>query len=99
MTRTVPLHDIAHARAGDKGDRSNVSLFAYDPKDFPAIKAQIDRFLHWQEQGSIVIAAMQYNLTPLLNIEQMHRAVLTILDQVGLSEAPPPVIDTVTAAE
>jgi len=37
----VPLYDIAHARAGDKGNRSNVSLFAYDPADYPVIKAQI----------------------------------------------------------
>ncbi|MGI9510755.1 MAG: AtuA-related protein [Geminicoccaceae bacterium] len=41
MKRRVPLHDIAHARAGDKGNRSNVSLFAYDARDYPAIKAQI----------------------------------------------------------
>lgn len=41
MKRSVPLHEIAHARAGDKGNRSNVSLFAYDPADYPAIKAQI----------------------------------------------------------
>ena len=41
MTRSVPLHEIAHARAGDKGNRSNVSLFAYDLTHFPAIKAQI----------------------------------------------------------
>jgi hypothetical protein len=33
------LYDIAHARAGDKGDTSSVSVFAYDPKDYPAIKA------------------------------------------------------------
>ncbi len=41
MKRSVPLHQVAHARAGDKGNRSNVSLFAYDPADYPAIKAQI----------------------------------------------------------
>lgn len=39
--RSVALHEIAHARAGDKGDRSNVSLFACDARDYPAIKAQI----------------------------------------------------------
>jgi hypothetical protein len=33
------LYDIAHARAGDKGDTSSVAVFAYDPKDYPAIKA------------------------------------------------------------
>ena len=24
-----PLHDIAHGRAGDKGDTSNISVIAY----------------------------------------------------------------------
>ncbi len=41
MKRSVLLHDIAHARAGDKGNRSNVSLFALDPANYPAIKAQV----------------------------------------------------------
>jgi hypothetical protein len=41
MTRRVPLRQIAHARAGDKGDRSNVAVFVYDPKDYAAIKAQL----------------------------------------------------------
>ena len=41
MSRRVMLRDIAHARAGDKGDRSNVGLFAFDPRHYPAIKAQV----------------------------------------------------------
>jgi hypothetical protein len=28
------LHDIAHARAGDKGDTSNISLIAYHARDY-----------------------------------------------------------------
>ncbi|MBY5941723.1 hypothetical protein NFH98_05365 [Halomonas sp. H33-56] len=28
------LHDIAHARAGDKGDRLNIALFAYRHDDY-----------------------------------------------------------------
>lgn len=28
------LHDIAHGRTGDKGDTSNISIIAYDPKDW-----------------------------------------------------------------
>src|SRR5579862_876298 len=36
-----------------------------------ASPAQIDRFRHWQQQGSLDVAGMQYNLTPLLNVEQM----------------------------
>ncbi len=32
------IHDIAHARAGDKGNTSNVSVWVYDPKDYPLLK-------------------------------------------------------------
>lgn len=41
MTHSVQLHTIAHARAGDKGNRSNVSVFAFDRRHYPAIKAQL----------------------------------------------------------
>jgi hypothetical protein len=40
-TRLIPLRELAHARAGDKGDTSNVSVWAYDPGDYPLIKAQL----------------------------------------------------------
>ena len=33
--RRLPLHAIAHGRAGDKGDVSNVSLVAYKPEAYP----------------------------------------------------------------
>ena len=35
------IHDIAHARAGDKGNTSNVSVWVYDPKDYPLLKRQL----------------------------------------------------------
>lgn len=37
----VPLHLIAHGRTGDKGDRSNISVFAYRPEVFPLIVEQL----------------------------------------------------------
>ena len=40
-TRTVRLHEIAHARAGDKGNTSNISVWAYDPGDYLLIKEQL----------------------------------------------------------
>ena len=40
-TRKVPLHEIAHARAGDKGNTSNISVWAYDPGDHALIKEQL----------------------------------------------------------
>lgn len=39
MTR--PLYDIAHGRAGDKGDTSNISVIAYRAEDWPLIKAEV----------------------------------------------------------
>ncbi len=40
-TRRIKLHEIAHARAGDKGNTSNVSVWVYDPGDYPLVKAQL----------------------------------------------------------
>ncbi|MDW5377539.1 hypothetical protein R6258_11475 [Halomonas sp. HP20-15] len=38
---TVTLHQLAHSRAGDKGDRLNLSLFAYDPRHYSLLLEQI----------------------------------------------------------
>ena len=40
-TRNVPLHTLAHARAGDKGNTSNVSVWVYDPGDYLLVKEQL----------------------------------------------------------
>ncbi|OIN55580.1 AtuA-related protein [Arsenicibacter rosenii] len=37
---TTRLYDIAHARAGDKGNTLTLSLFPYNPKDFDLLKKQ-----------------------------------------------------------
>lgn len=37
---TVALREIAHARAGDKGDISSIGVFV-DPGHYPAVKAQL----------------------------------------------------------
>lgn len=39
--RETSLHRIAHARAGDKGDRLNISLFPYDPANWSLLAGQI----------------------------------------------------------
>lgn len=41
MTQTIKLHEIAHARAGDKGNRLNISLIAYDEKHWPVLLEQV----------------------------------------------------------
>ena len=37
----VPLHQIAHSRAGDKGNRLNVSLISYEKDLFPVLVKQV----------------------------------------------------------
>ena len=37
----VPLHAVAHARAGDKGNRSNVSVIPYLPQAFEHLVEQV----------------------------------------------------------
>lgn len=39
--RTVPLHHLAHARTGDKGNRASISVIAYDPADWPLLVEQV----------------------------------------------------------
>ncbi len=38
---TVPLHRVAHGRAGDKGNRLNVSVIPYDSGAYAAIAQQL----------------------------------------------------------
>ncbi|MEM7271321.1 MAG: hypothetical protein AAF401_18960 [Pseudomonadota bacterium] len=37
----VPLHAIAHGRAGDKGDASNISVIAYRAEAWPLIEREV----------------------------------------------------------
>ena len=41
MTRRVLLREVAHARAGDKGNRSNVAVYAYEQRHYAALAAQL----------------------------------------------------------
>ncbi|MGE5096191.1 MAG: hypothetical protein ACM3SO_13695 [Betaproteobacteria bacterium] len=38
---SVPLYRLAHGRTGDKGDRSNISVIAYQPEDYPLLVEQV----------------------------------------------------------
>ena len=37
----MKLWEIAHSRTGDKGNISNVSLIAYEEKDYPLLKREV----------------------------------------------------------
>lgn len=39
----MKLYDIAHSRAGDKGNLSTVSVIAYDPSDYPRLVSEVSR--------------------------------------------------------
>jgi len=38
---TITLRELAHARAGDKGDISNLSLIAYERKDYELLLREV----------------------------------------------------------
>ena len=37
----MKLREIAHSRSGDKGNISNISVIAYDAKDYPLLLEQV----------------------------------------------------------
>ena len=37
----IPLYQLAHARTGDKGNRSNISLIAYRSEDYALLVEQV----------------------------------------------------------
>ncbi|MCQ4160191.1 hypothetical protein NON00_09650 [Roseomonas sp. GC11] len=37
----IPLHRLAHARAGDKGNRLNLALIAHDPAHWRHLAAEV----------------------------------------------------------
>jgi hypothetical protein len=37
----VLLQHVAHARSGDKGNTSNIAVFAYTPEFYPLLKSQL----------------------------------------------------------
>lgn len=37
----VPLHTLAHARTGDKGNRSSISVIAYDARHWALLVEQV----------------------------------------------------------
>jgi hypothetical protein len=37
----MKLREIAHSRTGDKGDTSNISVIAYEEKDYPLLERYV----------------------------------------------------------
>lgn len=41
MAHKARLEAVAHTRSGDKGNTSNIAVFAYEPQLFPLLKEQL----------------------------------------------------------
>jgi hypothetical protein len=66
MARRVPLFYLAHARAGDKGNHSSVSLIPYRREDYALLAEQITADAAKRHFGSLVRGrALRYDLPKL----------------------------------
>ncbi len=68
MSRLVSLRDIAHARAGDKGDTSNIVLVVIDPAHYPAVKAQVTAERMAAALGPLVTGQVTRHAVDSLNV-------------------------------
>jgi hypothetical protein len=48
------LYELAHARAGDKGNTTILSLIAYRPEDYPLLERQVTAEAVKRHLGSII---------------------------------------------
>ena len=66
----VLLQHVAHARSGDKGNTSNIAVFAYEPEFYPLLKAQLtaERFKAFY-RGAITGEVLRYEAR---NIDAMN---------------------------
>ena len=66
----IKLQHLAHARSGDKGDTSNIAVFAYEPEFYPLLKEQLtaSRFKTYYA-GAIKGEVLRYEVD---NLEAMN---------------------------
>lgn len=60
----INLRHVAHVRAGDKGNTSNIAVIAYHPQLFPILQAQLTaQALQAHYQGMIEGEVYRYEVT------------------------------------
>jgi hypothetical protein len=37
----MKLHELAHARSGDKGNTADITIFAYEPVNYPLLEKEV----------------------------------------------------------
>ncbi len=67
MSRPVLLREIAHARSGDKGNCSNVSVFVYDRAHYGAVAAQLTAEYLKRSFGELLTGSIVRYELPSLN--------------------------------
>jgi hypothetical protein len=67
---SVKLQHLAHARSGDKGNTSNISVFAYEPEFYPLLKEQLtaERFKTFYG-AAVTVPVLRYEVD---NIEALN---------------------------
>ena len=65
--RTVLLHALAHARTGDKGNRSSIGLVAHDPRHWALLVDQVTETRVAELFGFRHPSAVRRYLLPRLN--------------------------------
>ena len=73
---TALLHTLAHARTGDKGNRSSISVIAYDPAHWPLLVAQVT-----EERVAALFAARRPTAVTRYLLPKLH-AMNFVLDDV-----------------
>ena len=64
---SVSLHQLAHGRAGDKGERSNISLIAWHPALWPLLVEQVTERVVAEQFASRHPSAVRRYLLPQLH--------------------------------
>lgn len=64
------LHELAHARAGDKGDTLTLALIAYREEDYELLRAQVTAAAVKQHLGRIVLGEVRRYELPRLGALQ-----------------------------
>jgi hypothetical protein len=62
----MKLRELAHSRTGDKGNTSNVSLIAFDPRNYEHLRAQVTAQRVREHFAGIVQGEVQCYELPLL---------------------------------
>lgn len=72
----MQLRDIAHSRAGDKGDISNLSVIAYDPEDYALLEKYVTAERVQEHFAGIVFGSVERYTLPALGALNfvMHNA-------------------------